>query len=165
MPELRLPSASLTAGLCLTSASLTAGLCLIAAAWLAFTGPASAAEHEIKILNKGAAGIMVFEPAFLEIAPGDTVHFRAVATGHNAASIEGMKPDGAAPWKGGLSKDVDVTFDVAGVHGVRCVPHYAMGMVALIVVGDPSGNLAAAREVKQPGKAKQRMAELLDQLD
>jgi pseudoazurin len=151
MPELRLPSAS-----------LTAGLCLIAAVWLAVTGPASAAEHEIKMLNKGAAGIMVFEPAFLEIAPGDTVHFRAVAKGHNAASIEGMMPDGAAPWKGGLSKDVDVTFDVAGVH---CVPHYAMGMVALIVVGDPSGNLAAAREVKQPGKAKQRMAELLDQLD
>jgi pseudoazurin len=64
-----------------------------------------------------------------------------------------------------LSKDVDVTFDIEGVYGVRCVPHYPMGMVALIVVGDPSGNLAAARQVKQPGKAKQRMAALLDKLD
>jgi pseudoazurin len=108
---------------------------------------------------------MVFEPAFLEIAPGDTVRFRAVDKGHNAASIDGMMPDGAAPWNGGLSKDVDVTFDVAGVYGVRCVPHYAMGMVALVVVGDPSVNLEAAREVKHRGKAKQRMAELLDRLD
>jgi pseudoazurin len=137
---------------------------LTAAAWLA-PGPASAAEHEIRMLNKGEAGIMVFEPALLEVAPGDTVRFRAVDKGHNAASIDGMIPDGGATWKGGLSKDVDVTFDVEGVYGVRCVPHYAMGMVALIVVGDPSVNLEAAKQVKHRGKAKQRMAELLDRFD
>jgi pseudoazurin len=137
---------------------------LTLAAWLD-PGPASAAEYEIEMLNKGEAGIMVFEPAFLEIAPGDTVHFRAVDKGHNAASIDGMIPEGGATWKGGLSKDVDVTFDVEGVYGIRCVPHYAMGMVALVMVGGPSVNLEAARQVKQPGKAKQRMAELLDRLD
>jgi plastocyanin len=76
---------------------------LIAAVWLAVTGLARAAEHEIKMLNKGAAGLFVFEPAFLRIAPGDAVHFRAVDKGHNAASIDGMMPEGAAPWKGGLN--------------------------------------------------------------
>ena len=145
--------------------ALGVGGFLSAAAWLVTIGAASAAEHEIKMLNKGEAGIMVFEPAFLEIAPGDTIHFRAVHKGHNAASIDGMIPDGAAPWQGGLSKDVDVTFEVAGVHGVRCVPHYAMGMVALIVVGDPSVNLEAARRVEHRGKAKARMADLLARLD
>jgi len=138
---------------------------LIAAAGVAATGPASAADHEVKMLNKGEAGIMVFEPAFLAVAPGDTVHFRAVDKGHNAASIDGMVPEGAATWKGGLNKDVTVTLDVEGIYGVRCVPHYPMGMVALIVVGDPSVNLEAARQVKQPGRAKQRMAELLARLD
>ena len=93
------------------AASLGAAL-LVTVAWLAPAGPASAAEHEIRMLNKGEAGIMVFEPAFLEIAPGDTVHFRAVDKGHNAASIDGMAPEGGVSWKGGLSKDVDVTFDV-----------------------------------------------------
>jgi pseudoazurin len=127
--------------------------------------PVIAAEHEIRMLNKGAAGIMVFEPAFLEIAPGDTIHFRAVDKGHNAASIDGMVPEGGATWKGGLSKDVSVTLEAEGVYGVRCVPHYAMGMVALIAVGDPSVNLATAQEVKQTGRAKQRMAELLARLD
>ena len=146
-------------------ASLGASVILTGAAWLAVTHSASAAEHEITMLNKGEAGIMVFEPAFLEIAPGDTVRFRAVDKGHNAASIDGMIPEGGATWKGGLSKDVDVTFDLEGVYGVRCVPHYAMGMVALIVVGDPAVNLEAAREVQHRGKAKQRMAELLDRLN
>ena len=145
--------------------SLGAAALLVSAGCLAPAGPASAAEHEIRMLNRGEAGIMVFEPAFLEVAPGDTVHFRAVDKGHNAASIDGMVPAGGATWKGGLSKDVDVTFEVAGVYGVRCVPHYAMGMVALIVVGDPAVNLEAARQVKHPGRAKQRMADLLARLD
>lgn len=149
----------------LASASLTAGACLIAAAWLAVAGPASAAEHEIKMLNKGEAGIMVFEPAFLEVSPGDTVHFRAVDKGHNAASIDGMIPGGAVTWKGGLNKDVTATLEAEGVYGVRCVPHYGMGMVALIVVGDPAVNLETAGQIKHPGKAKQRMTQLLDQLD
>jgi plastocyanin len=81
---------------------------LLMAAWLAVAGPASAAEHEIRMLNKGEAGIMVFEPAFLAVAPGDTVHFRAVDKGHNAASIDGMVPQRGAAWKGGLNKDVTV---------------------------------------------------------
>ena len=146
-------------------ADFTAGLLVTAAAWLAVAGPTSAAEHEIRMLNRGEAGIMVFEPAFVEVAPGDTVHFRAVDKGHNAASIDGMVPDGAVTWTGGLNKDVTVTLDAEGVYGVRCVPHYGMGMVALIVVGDPGVNLETARQVKQPGKAKQRMAELLGHID
>ena len=42
-----------------------------------------------------------------------------------------------------------------------CKPHYAMGMVGLIAVGDPTANLAEASQAKQPGKAKQVMADLL----
>jgi len=145
-------------------ASFAVAAMLTAAIWLT-PGLAEAAEHEISMLNTGEAGIMVFEPAFLEIAPGDTVHFRAVDKGHNAASIDGMIPDGGATWKGGLNKDVTVTLDTEGVYGVLCVPHYAMGMVALIVVGDPSVNLEAAKQIKHRGRAKQRMAELLARLD
>jgi pseudoazurin len=141
----------------------------VAATWIAacmaVAGPASAAEHTILMLNKGETGIMVFEPASLEIAPGDTVHFRAADKGHNAASIDGMIPEGATAWKGGLGKDVTVTLDVEGVYGVRCVPHYPMGMVALIVVGDPAINLETAKQVKHRGKAKQRTAELLARFD
>ena len=145
-------------------ASLGASM-ILSLAWPAVTQPASAAEHEIRMLNREEAGIMVFEPAFLEVAPGDTVHFRAVDKGHNAASIDGMVPEGGIAWKGGLSKDVTVTLDALGVYGVRCVPHYGMGMVALIMVGDPSSNLEAAIQVKHPGRAKRRMADLLAGLD
>ena len=36
---------------------------------------AFAAEHEVHMLNKGETGTMVFEPALIRIAAGDTVKF------------------------------------------------------------------------------------------
>ena len=84
--------------------SLGAAALLAAAAWLAATGAASAAEHEIRMRNKGEAGIMMFEPDFLQVAPGDTVHFPAVDKGHNAASIDGMVLKSGATWTGGPSR-------------------------------------------------------------
>ncbi len=123
-------------------------------------GIAGAAEFDVKMLNKGAAGAMVFEPAMVKIAPGDSVHFIATDKGHDAMSIPGMIPDGAEPFEGKLSEDLTVTFTAPGVYGFKCKPHYAMGMVGLVVVGDPV-NLDAAKGVKQVGKAKKVFAELL----
>ena len=96
---------------------------------------ANAAEHEVKMLNKGTEGIMVFEPSLVKIAPGDSIHFVAVDKGHNVESIDGMIPEGATPFKGEMNKDVTVTLDKPGVYGFKCKPHYALGMVGLIVVG------------------------------
>lgn len=135
----------------------------LAAGVILFAGAAGAAEFDVKMLNRGAAGAMVFEPAMVKIAPGDTVHFIATDKGHDVLSIDGMIPDGAQPFAGQLGQDVAVTFTVPGVYGVKCKPHYAMGMVGVVVVGDPV-NLDAAKAVKQPGKAKKVFADLLGQL-
>ncbi|NJM92044.1 MAG: pseudoazurin [Rhodospirillaceae bacterium] len=121
--------------------------------------PATAAEHQVQMLNKGTDGPMAFEPSFLKIAPGDTVRFLATDKGHNVLSIEGMSPDGTTPFKGKMNEDIAVTFDQPGVYGFECKPHYGIGMVGLIVVGDPV-NLADAQAVPQKGKAKKRFETL-----
>jgi pseudoazurin len=121
--------------------------------------PAAAAEHTVRMLNKGADGVMVFEPSFLKAAPGDTVHFVATDKGHNVLSVEGMMPEGATPFQGKMNEDVTVTLDKPGVYAFECKPHYGMGMVGLIVVGDPT-NLAQAKGVSHKGKAKQRFEAL-----
>ncbi|HKU05016.1 MAG TPA: pseudoazurin [Bradyrhizobium sp.] len=122
-----------------------------------------AAEVEVKMLNKGAEGLMVFEPALVKVEPGDTVKFVATDKSHNAESIKNMLPEGAAPFAGKMNENVVVTFDKPGVYGVKCMPHYAMGMVALVVVGKPD-NLDQAKAVPQTGKAKQVFATLFDRL-
>jgi pseudoazurin len=134
-----------------------------AAVLMTMAGGAFGAEVEVKMLNKGAEGMMVFEPALVKVAPGDTVKFVAADKGHNAETIKGMLPADATPFLGKTGEDVIVTFSKPGVYGVKCLPHYGMGMVALIVVGTP-GNLAEAKAVPQVGKAKQVFAGLFEKL-
>jgi len=128
---------------------------------MAMAGGATAAEVEVKMLNRGTEGVMVFEPALIKVEPGDTVKFVATDKGHNAETIKGMLPDGAATFVGKNGEDIVVKFDQAGIYGVKCTPHYGMGMVAMVVVGTPA-NEEQARAVPQTGKAKQVFAVLFD---
>jgi pseudoazurin len=135
---------------------------MAAAAALAFAGPAFAADHQVQMLNKGEKGAMVFQPDYIEAAPGDTVTFVPTDKGHDAETIKGMLPEGAEPFKGKMNQPITVTVEKEGVYGVKCTPHYGMGMVALIKVGQPT-NAEEAAAAKHPGKAKTKMAELLAQ--
>jgi pseudoazurin len=137
-------------------AALTLGTAVI------FSGAAGAAEIEVHMLNKGAKGTMVFEPNMIIAAPGDTIHFIPTDKGHNVETIKGMIPEGAEPFKSKFNEKYTVTLAAEGVYGVKCSPHYAMGMVALIRVGVPA-NADAAKAVKQSGKAKAVFAELFGQ--
>jgi pseudoazurin len=130
---------------------------------VSLTGAADAAEIQVKMLNKGAEGAMVFEPALVKIAPGDTVKFIATHKGHNAELIDAMLPEGAAKFAGKIDEEIAVTFEKPGVYGYKCKPHYGMGMVGLIVVGDAT-NLDLAKAATHPGKAKQIFAGLFDKL-
>ena len=140
---------------------------LIAAAaaltMLAFAGGASAEEHVVTMLNKGEKGSMVFQPAYVKAAPGDTVKFVPTDKSHNAETIKGMLPDGGTTFLGKMNEDVAVKFDQAGIYGVKCAPHYAMGMVAMVVVGTPA-NEEQAKAIPQVGKAKQVFATLFERL-
>lgn len=128
---------------------------------LALASPAAAKDHQVKMLNKGAKGAMVFEPAVVKVAPGDTVTFVATNKGHNAEIISGMLPPGAAPFKGKMNQNLTVKFTKPGVYGYKCLPHYGMGMVGAVIVGSPASNAAKAKAVSHPGKAKQVFASIL----
>ncbi len=126
--------------------------------------PASAKEIVVHMKNQGAAGAMVFEPAFVKAQPGDTVRFLPSDPSHNAETIPTMLPPGVAPSKGQMNKEFVLPLKAPGLYGIKCMPHYSMGMVALVQVGNgPSANLAAARAVKLPPFAAKRMTPMLTQ--
>ena len=119
--------------------------------------PAAAADFEVHMKNKGADGVMVFEPALTKVQPGDTVTFVPTDKGHDAQTIKGMIPDGAEAFKSKVNEEYVLTVSSPGLYGVKCSPHFSMGMVALIKVGDSPANLEAAKAVKLPAKAGERM--------
>ena len=110
-------------------------------------------NHEVKMLNQGPTGVMVFEPAVLKINIGDTVTFKSVDAAHNSASIPGMIPAGASPWNGQLSQDLTISFDVAGIYGYQCTPHSMMAMVGVIEVGNDQSNMNQVKSVAQTFKS------------
>lgn len=127
--------------------------------------PALSAEIEIKMLNKGSDGQpMVFEPAAVKVQPGDTIKFVPTDKGHDVISMTGLVPEGVAEIKGKISQEVSFTADKAGAYVFKCTPHYGMGMVALIVVGDAPANLAAVKDAKMPKMAKDRLTAELTKL-
>ncbi|WP_105437781.1 pseudoazurin [Neorhizobium sp. T25_13] len=123
-----------------------------------FALPAFSAEIEVKMLNKGSDGeAMVFEPAAVKAQPGDTIRFVPVDKGHDAVSMPGLVPEGVAEIKGKISQEISFTADKAGAYVFKCTPHFGMGMVAMIVVGDAPANLDAVKGAKMPKKAKDRL--------
>lgn len=134
---------------------------LAAAAFIVSTvlcANANAAEHEIKMLNKGADGeAMVFEPAALKVAVGDTVKFTPVDKGHDAATVKELLPEGAQEIKGKMNQELLVTIDKEGAYVIKCTPHWGMGMVALIVAGDAPANLEAVKAAKMAKKTRDRL--------
>lgn len=126
---------------------------------------AMAADFEVKMLNKGPNGeFFVFEPALVKVQPGDTVTFVPTDAMHNSESVDGMIPEGAKPWAGGVSEEISVTFEKPGVYGYKCTPHYGIGMVGVVVVGGDTSNLEKVKAAKAPGKAQQRFAEIFSKI-
>ena len=126
---------------------------LIIFTFLFFNLDIVSADHEVKMLNQGPTGVMVFEPAVLKINIGDTVTFKSVDAAHNSASIPGMIPAGASPWNGQLSQDLTVSFDVAGIYGYQCTPHSMMAMVGVIEVGNDQSNMNEVKSAAQTFKS------------
>jgi pseudoazurin len=125
---------------------------------------ALAAEHEVQMLNQGPNGQRNwFEPALVVAQPGDTIRFVPTDRGHNSTSV--VVPDGAKEWKGKLSEEISVTLDAPGLYAYKCTPHFGLGMVGLIAIGDPSINIAAVKSARWPGKAREVMAGLLKEVE
>lgn len=110
---------------------------IIGLAAMALAGSVQAEEHVVEMKNMGAEGPMVFEPAVVQAAVGDTVRFVPTNPGHNSVSTEGLIPAGATAWEGGLGQEVTVTLDAEGVYVYECEPHTMMAMVGVIVAGEP----------------------------
>ena len=125
--------------------------------------PGIAEEYEVQMLTSGPDGeLMVFEPAFLQIEPGDSVTFVPADPGHNAETIDGMLPEDAEPFKGAINEEISVTFEQEGLYGYKCAPHFAMGMVGLIKVGASDANTQQAQSVTLPPEAEVRMVQLFE---
>jgi len=132
---------------------------------LALPVSALAADHEVKMLNKASDGTaMMFEPLVVRAAPGDTITFIPTDKSHNSASMKDGLPEGAETWKGKTNEQITVTVGPEGVYMYQCTPHFGMGMIGAVVVGQPT-NLDAVKGLKYPGKAKKTAERIFAEIE
>ncbi len=134
---------------------------LFLAAALCLSGtPVFAAEHVVRMLNQGSDGTrMAFEPSIVQAKVGDTVVFIPEDGGHAAASI--IVPIGAEPWEAPLNAEARVTVSVPGVYMFKSRPHFAVGMIGMIVVESAEGNRADIEAFKPRGSLMRKRFEAL----
>ena len=96
----------------------------------------AAETHVVKMLNQGAEGSMVFEPAFIKINAGDSINFEMSDAGHNAVTV--AAPAGSVPFDTKYKPSTLVQFDTNGIYLYKCAPHAMMAMAGLIQVSDAS---------------------------
>ena len=109
---------------------------------------------------------MVFEPALVKVNVGDTVKFIPTSKGHSVESLKKpeSRPKEASKIKSKINKEFIYQVDKEGIHVFKCKPHYAMGMIGMIVAGKPV-NLETISKIKIKGKkSKERFAKMLEGL-
>jgi len=114
----------------------------------------NAKDHTVKLLTQGSNGkMMVFEPHFIKIAQGDTINFVPSDPLHNAESFS--VPSEKSSFQTPYGKATQITFSEEGIVLVKCLPHFALGMIAVVQVGD---NIDGTKAKADWGKAKVAVA-------
>lgn len=106
-----------------------------------------------------------FSPAVLMIDKGDTIVWKAQQPGHNVEFLTGAVPAGVAAFRSPFEKEIRYTFDTPGVYAYKCLPHYGLGMIGLVVVGGDTSNLDAVKGYHFQGMSVARAKTLFEHLD
>ena len=119
---------------------------------------------EVEMLTTNDAGDrMVFSQELVRAEVGDVIRFLPTDRSHNAQSVKGALPDGQKSFKGKQNKEVEYLVTETGITAVVCAPHQAMGMVALIVVGNDLSNAQNILDARLRGKGKDKIKALIEQ--
>jgi len=93
----------------------------------------------------------IFDPIGLHVEPGETItwinesgsHSSTAYTEDNPQSEVRRIPEDADGWNSDTLSEQGAefthTFEVEGTYDYYCIPHKSTGMVARLVVGEPSG--------------------------
>ncbi|MCA0929615.1 plastocyanin/azurin family copper-binding protein [Ruegeria profundi] len=131
---------------------------------VASAAPALADIIEIEMLNKNEDGDrMIFSQELIRAEVGDIIRFVPTDKSHNAQSVKDALPEGQEPFRGRVNQAIEYEVTKTGLTAVVCLPHQAMGMVALVVVGDDLSNADDILNARVPGKGGDKLEALVEE--
>lgn len=109
-----------------------------------------------------SSNLHVFKPELVSAKVGDTIRFIPTEPSHQSSSIATMLPEEARGWEGEINEEISYVLPAPGVYGYQCIPHYAAGMVGVVVVegAEMTANLEFAMQARHPGLGNPKFVEL-----
>lgn len=138
---------------------------LMSAALILGSSVAAFAETiEVEMLNENEAGEkMRFSQELIRAEVGDVIRFVPTDRSHNAQSVKGALPEGQEVFKGKMNKEIEYVVTETGLTAVVCLPHEALGMAALIVVGSDVSNADDILAARLRGMSKGKIEALVEE--
>ncbi|WP_426369388.1 plastocyanin/azurin family copper-binding protein [Pseudocolwellia sp. HL-MZ7] len=110
-----------------------------------FSSVIHAKHYEVKLLTSDASGkMMLMSPGYLKIFQGDTVTFIPSDPSHNVESVS--IPEQASAFASPMGQTFSYTFSNKGVYLYKCSPHFALGMLGVIQVGEAENRLKVEQD-------------------
>lgn len=133
---------------------------------VAFAQSANASDATVHIMNRDPKTNISFlySPGVVRVAPGDTVNWVSTNSMHNVSFVAGGVPVGVPQFTSGFQTQISYKFSKPGIYFYKCGPHYSLGMVGVVVVGNDRSNLAALSKLDLPIAAKQRLNSFMSEL-
>lgn len=118
--------------------------------------------HMYTVDPEDPSRLHVFKPNLVSAQVGDTIRFIPTQPSHQSSSIGTMLPDGARGWEGEVNEEIRYVLPKPGIYGYQCVPHYAAGMVGVVIVEGEgkTANLPFAIEARHPGLGNPKFVEI-----
>lgn len=123
------------------------------------------AETVVEMLNQQGSEMMVFSRKLVHVEQGDSVLWKATDKTHSVAFIKGAIPKGVPLFKSPFNVDGRFVFKVPGIYVYKCVGHYGMGMIGVVVVGQNRHNLEQIKKLSLLPAAKRQLASILSKLN
>lgn len=123
------------------------------------------AETVIEMLNQQGTEMMVFSKKLVHVEPGDSVLWKATDKTHSVAFVKGGIPKDAPLFRSPFNVDGRFVFRIPGIYVYKCVGHYGMGMIGVVVVGKDIHNLDQIKQLSLLPAANKQLSSILAELD
>ena len=118
-------------------------------------------ETTIEMLNRSGDEMMVFSKPLVHVNIGDSVLWKATDKTHSVAFVKGGVPTNVAVFKSPFNQDARYVFKSPGIYVYKCVAHYGMGMIGMVVVGEDQHNLPAVQALDLMPAPRKKLNQVL----
>ena len=124
-----------------------------------------AKEQTVQMLNENNGQIMVFSKELVFIEVGESLLWRATDKTHSVMFLADGIPHGVETFRSPFNVDGRFLFKTPGVYVYKCLAHYGMGMIGVVVVGRDTHNLDKVKKLKLLPAPHRKLVKIIDQIE